>query len=269
MEVIKSKDNIYVKEIRKLKIKKNRKKKNEFLVEGVRFVCEALKSNFTVKYILLSEICNPKYIKLLKENDLTDIKVITVSKEIMNNLSNTMNSQGILAVVENNFYNDNNFKNENDAEGFYVLTDGIQDPGNLGTIIRTCHAAGALGIIVTKGTVDVFNDKTLRSTMGSIFYLPVIHDEDLTFVKKLKNDGYKILASYLDSSSKNIYDINLRGRLIICVGNEGNGISNEVLKLSDIKVKIPMPGGTESLNAAVAASILIYEKVRENINIKL
>ena len=147
-----------------------------------------------------------------------------------------------------------------------MLADKIQDPGNMGTIIRTAHAAGALGVILTKGTVDIYNEKTLRATMGSIFKIPVIYDNDLSLVQKLRDSGFKLVTSSLDTD-KNFYDIDLREKIIISVGNEGNGISDEIYDLCDLKVKIPMPGGAESLNVAVAASIMMYEVVRQKNNI--
>jgi TrmH family RNA methyltransferase len=148
-------------------------------------------------------------------------------------------------------------------DGFYILADRIQDPGNMGTIIRTAHAAGASGVITTEGTVDIYNEKTMRSTMGSIFHIKVIEDSDLKIIKELKNRGFKLVVSTLDTD-KNFFDVSLKDNVIIAVGNEGNGISDRVQSIADIKVKIPMPGGAESLNVGVAASIMVFEKVRQD-----
>ena len=147
---------------------------------------------------------------------------------------------------------------------FYLLCDKLQDPGNLGTIIRTAHAAGVDGIILTKGTVDIYNEKTIRASMGSLFHIPVIYDDkDNTIVKELCNKGFSLLSTSLEGD-KDFFEEDLTGKLIISVGNEGNGVSKEIYDLSDKKVKIPMPGGAESLNVAIAASIILYEKVRQN-----
>ena len=147
---------------------------------------------------------------------------------------------------------------------FYLLCDKLQDPGNLGTIIRTAHAAGVDGIILTKGTVDIYNEKTIRASMGSLFHIPVIYDDkDNTIVKGLCNKGFSLLSTSLEGD-KDFFEEDLSGKLIISVGNEGNGVSKEIYELSDKKVKIPMPGGAESLNVAIAASIILYEKVRQN-----
>jgi len=188
-------------------------------------------------------------------------KVYSITDSLFKSICDTENPQGIIAVVKNKPVE---IKYDH---GFYMLADKVQDPGNMGTIIRTAHAAGALGVIITKGTVDIYNEKTLRSTMGSIFKIPVIEDKDLSLVQKLRNGGFKLVTSSLDTD-KNFYDIDLKEKVIISVGNEGNGISDEVYELSDLKIKIPMPGGAESLNAAVAASIMMYEVVRQKNNIE-
>ena len=172
-------------------------------------------------------------------------------------ISSTENPQGIAAIVN---YSNMDIKNR---AGFYILADKVQDPGNLGTIIRSAHASNALGVIITRGTVDAYNDKTLRSTMGSIFHVPIIDDSDLSNLNKLRDNGFKLVVSSLDTEN-NFFDVDLTGNIIIAVGNEGAGVSAEVMELSDIKVKIPMPGGAESLNVSAAASIMMFEVVRQN-----
>ena len=177
---------------------------------------------------------------------------------MLRELCSTEEPQGVVAVVRMNEVDLN-------KEGsFYILCDKVQDPGNLGTIIRTAHAAGVDGVILTKGTVDIYNEKTIRSTMGSMFYIPIIlEDSDFTITKSLINKGFSLLATSLEGN-KDFFKEDLSGKIIISVGNEGNGVSEEVYSLSDKKVKIPMPGGAESLNVAIATSIVIYEKVRQN-----
>ena len=174
------------------------------------------------------------------------MKLYTLKDSLLRELCSTEEPQGVVAVVRMNEVDLN-------KEGsFYILCDKVQDPGNLGTIIRTAHAAGVDGVILTKGTVDIYNEKTIRSTMGSMFYIPIIlEDSDFTITKSLKGN-------------KDFFKEDLSGKIIISVGNEGNGVSEEVYSLSDKKVKIPMPGGAESLNVAIATSIVIYEKVRQN-----
>ncbi|MCR1935360.1 TrmH family RNA methyltransferase [Clostridium tepidum] len=260
--MISSKDNQLIKEIRKLREKKYRVQNQQFIIEGFRFFEEALKSNSNIDKVFIEEKSLNKLKELYKKYSIKDnIDTYIVSYSVLKNISNTENPQGIVAVI--NYFKKESLDLEN---GFYILVDKVQDPGNMGTIIRTAHAAGALGIITTKGTVDVYNEKTLRSTMGSIFYIPIIEDDNLNKVRFLQQNGFRLLISSLDTNN-NFYDVNMTENMIIAVGNEGNGISEDLNNISDIKVKIPMPGLAESLNVAVACSIMTFERIRQ-INMK-
>lgn len=252
---IESKNNNLFKEIKKLKEKKHRVKNNKYLIEGLRFVEEAIKSEIAIDSIIFTESFKEKNPDLfLKINE--DTRLIKMSESLLRQLCSTENPQGVVCVL--------NMQNKELKNGdLVILVDKVQDPGNMGTIIRTAHAAGAAGIIMTKGTVDIYNDKTLRSTMGSIFYIPVIEVDSLDLLKSLKDRGYKLLVSSLQGE-KNFFEEDLKEKVIIAVGNEGNGVSDEIYNISDIKVKIPMPGEAESLNVAVATSIMIYEKIRQS-----
>ena len=243
---IESKNNNLFKEIKKLKEKKHRIKSNKYLIEGLRFVEEAIKSKVSIDSIIFTESFKEKNPDLF----------LKMNETLLKQLCSTENPQGIVGVI--------NMQNKELKSGeLVVLVDKVQDPGNMGTIIRTAHAAGAAGIVMTKGTVDIYNDKTLRSTMGSIFYIPIVEDNSLDFVKSLKKEGYKLVVSSLQGKN-NFFEENLQGKVMIAVGNEGNGVSDEVYDIADIKVKIPMPGEAESLNVAVATSIMIYEKIRQS-----
>lgn len=244
---IESKNNNLFKDIKKLKEKKHRIKSNKYLIEGLRFVEEAIKSKVSIDSIIFTESFKEKNPDLfLKINE--NIKLIQMNEALLKQLCSTENPQGIVGVI--------NMQNKELKSGeLVVLVDKVQDPGNMGTIIRTAHAAGAAGIVMTKGTVDIYNDKTLRSTMGSIFYIPIVEDDSLDFVKSLKKEGYKLVVSSLQGKN-NFFEENLQGKVMIAVGNEGNGVSDEVYDIADIKVKIPMPGEAESLNVAVATSIM-------------
>ncbi|MCR4945094.1 MAG: RNA methyltransferase [Clostridium sp.] len=257
MVYIESKDNSLYKETKKLKERKGRSKSSKYIIEGFRLVQEAFKAGIDIEYLFISNKEEYKLDDYLKEyKDKT--KVYGLDDNLLKELCATEKPQGIVAVVK---MKDKDIALEGD---FYIICDKVQDPGNLGTIIRTAHAAGVNGIILTKGTVDVYNEKTIRSTMGSLFYVPVVYDDDnLTLVKKLKEKGFSILATSLEGE-KDFFNEDLSGKIAISVGNEGNGVSEEVYNISDKKVKIPMPGGAESLNVAIASSIIIYEKVRQN-----
>lgn len=259
MDIIQSRNNALIKHAKKLKDKKYRIENKSFIVEGFRFVEEALKSSFDVENVFVSEdTLKNKYTESIISLIEGNTKVYCVNNIIMKDICNTETPQGIAAIVKMKEYSLQN------KEGFYVFVDRIQDPGNLGTIIRTAHAAGAVGVLYSRGTVDIYNEKTLRSTMGSMFYLPIIEDSKLELLSTLKNSGFKVIVSSLDTE-KNFFDVNLKDKIVICVGNEGNGLSEAVYLYADEKVKIPMPGGAESLNASIAASIMIYEALRQNL----
>ncbi|WP_163194419.1 TrmH family RNA methyltransferase [Clostridium thermarum] len=256
LELIQSKDNQLIKEVKKLKEKRYREEQGKFFIEGCRFVEEAFKAGADVEKLLISQKHSEKYINIFQSAVKVSLHVIKDS--LFNDICDTEAPQGIAAIIRKKTYNT---PREN---GLFVLVDKVQDPGNLGTIIRTAHAASAKGIIYTAGTVDPYNEKTLRSTMGSIFYVPIIEDKNLQMVASMKEVGYKVVASSLDAE-ENFFARTYGEKVIIAVGNEGKGISEEVYALADIRVKIPMPGGAESLNASVAASIMIYEVLRQNL----
>ena len=257
MIVIESKDNTLFKYTKKLKERKHRTKENKYIIEGFRLVQEAFKAKCNIEYIIVNEGGKGKLEDYLNQY-MDNVKIYEMRNELFSQLTSTENTQGIIAVANIN----NSISNINGD--FYLLCDKVQDPGNLGTIIRTAHAARVNAIILTKGTVDIYNDKTIRSTMGSIFYIPIIYDNDLSLLKKLKGEGFSLVATSL-KESKNFFEEDLSGKVILSVGNEGNGISEEIFELADKKVKIPMPGGAESLNVGVATSIILFEKVRQSL----
>ncbi|WP_294373279.1 RNA methyltransferase [uncultured Clostridium sp.] len=258
MIFIESKDNNLFKETRKLKERKNRNKAGRYIIEGFRLVQEAFKAGLDIEYMIVTSEGKEKMNVHLKEYIDDSTKIYEMSNSLFNELVSTEKPQGIAAVVSMD-------EKPLDIDGeFYLLCDKVQDPGNLGTIIRTAHAVKADGVILTKGTVDIYNEKTIRSTMGSLFYVPVHYDDDnMSLVKLLKDKNFKIVVTSLDTD-KDFFQEDLRGKVLLTVGNEGNGVSDEVYKLSDTKVKIPMPGNAESLNVAIATSVIMYEKMRQD-----
>lgn len=257
MIFIESKENTIYKEAKKLKERKNRNKISKYVIEGFRLIEEAIKANLDIEYLILTQLGFEKLNNYIDKSNMEDKKIYCINDNLFKDLTCTENPQGIIAIV--------NMKNKKlDFSGdFYLLCDKVQDPGNLGTIIRTAHAAGVNGIILSKGTVDIYNEKTIRATMGSLFYMPIYYDDDFKLINSLKKDGFKLIVTSLESS-KDFFKEELSGKVILTVGNEGNGVSKEVLDLADRRVKIPMPGGAESLNVAIATSIIIYEKVRQS-----
>ena len=205
--------------------------------------------------------------KALKSDEINDF-LSNIDKETLNihvcedklfeKISDTVASQGIVGVVKL----PDNSHSEIKENGLYIALDRLQDPGNLGTIIRTADAAGVDGILVSKGTVDPFNAKVLRSTMGSIFKVNLIFEDDLKerLVSEQKN-GAKVLVTNLENAA-NYNEINYMGTLIIVIGNEGSGVSSDIINMATQNVKIPIWGEAESLNASVAAGILMYEAAK-------
>jgi TrmH family RNA methyltransferase len=259
---ISSGQNQVIKEIKALKEKKYREQKGLFFIEGIRFIEEAIKEKEVIAKILISDkLTEAKggsdILKRLKESNCCDI--YTVPNKLYMEVTDTENPQGILAVLSKKSVD---IEEVYDNKNFFVVLDSIQDPGNMGTIIRTADAAGATAVIVSKGCVDVYNPKVLRSTMGSIFHLPICYCEDiLQTLQSLKDKGITLCAAHLNGS-KSYYDLAYKDNIAIIVGNEANGISDSVSAISNELVKIPMEGKSESLNASVAAGLLIYEVLR-------
>lgn len=261
MKLITSKDNEIIKNIKKLKEKKFRDLNNEFIIEGVKMIQEAINEKAMIKKIIVCEDNLKDGIidqKLLYE--IAKYECISVPKKIFDMISEVQNPQGILAVIQKkNKQEDINFK-----EDVIVVLDGLQDPGNLGTILRTIDSVGLKQVIVSKQTADAYNPKVVRSTMGAIFRVNIIESENLLeTLKETKKHKYKIMATSLETENT-IYDVDYHKKVVI-IGNEANGVSKNILESADEKIKIPMLGKTESLNASVATAVILYEYVRNKI----
>ena len=259
MQVITSKDNEQVKHIKKLKDKKYRIVNNEYVVEGIKLVKEAILEKTQIKTIVICDGCDMESSfdqKTLYE--IAKLNCITVSEKIFKELSEVENPQGIMAIIARN-----NENTEVDySQDIIVVLDNIQDPGNLGTILRTVDSIGANQIILSKGTTDSFSSKAIRSSMGAIFRVNIIECENLVEkIKEIKKHKYTVIATSLDTD-ESIYDINFN-KVAIVIGNEANGVEKDVLEKVDRLAKIPMLGRTESLNASVATGIVLYEYVRQ------
>ncbi len=259
MQIITSKDNEQIKQIRKLKDKKFRDEMGLYVVEGIKTVNEAIAEGADIQIVVISDDSSEQ--DELKQKMLYAVSkfdILYVNEQVFESISHVMHPQGILAVIKKQEQQCEINYNENQI----VILDNIQDPGNLGTIIRTVDSCGLSQIIVSKDTVDAYSPKVVRSTMSGIFRVNVIEAENIVeTIEDLKNHGYKVVATSLDTN-KTIYDIDYNKTAII-IGNEANGVSKEVLSKSDAKVKIPMQGKTESLNAAVATGIVLYEAMRQ------
>lgn len=237
--------------IKSLKTKKAREKSRRYVVEGIKSVKDAILAGADMEYAVVSD-------KFEKDIDL-DL-VYRVPDAIFAPLCDTETPQGILAVI--NMPEDR--MQEPDAE-LYLLCDKVNDPGNMGTIIRICDAVDC-GLLLMKDTVDIYSPKTVRASMGSFFHTKVRCGLDLDDVIKMKNQGYTIISGALSADTKDYREIPKDGKRIIVVGNEANGISDEILALSDFSAKIPIWGRAESLNVGVAASLMLYEARRNRKN---
>ena len=253
---IESASNALIKQTKKLKEKKYRVREKLFIAEGDN-LCREL---FNYKPELVKTVFATE--EYLKENPVEGFDVISVPDFILESLCETKTPQGIVAVAS---------FGEAASVGFIgdcllVYLDNVKDPGNVGTIIRTADAAGADGVILSKECADIYNSKTLRATMGSAFHIQVIYeDEYLSILKNLKEQGYKIFAGCLDAKGY-IFDEDFKGKSVICIGNEAHGISDELVNIGVNKTKIPILGKAESLNAAIAGAVMMYEAVRQRGN---
>lgn len=248
---ITSTSNSQVKRLVNLKNKSSaRKKENVFIVEGMKMYRETPKEQ--IESIYIEEKFAELYEKEIKEN------YTIVTENVFKQISDTVTPQGIIAVVRQNEYKLENILSNNEKQ-LFVLLENLQDPGNLGTIIRTAEGAGVAAVIAGKSTVDVYNPKVIRSTMGSIFRVPYIVTEDLEKdIEELKAKGVCIYAAHLDG--KDYYDNeNYNESTAFIIGNEANGLTDKMAANADKLVKIHMCGQLESLNASVAAAILMYE----------
>ncbi len=239
------------------KKRKLREEKGIFIVEGIRMFRETPIE--LIEEIYATEEFYQKN-KALFPNVL-DKKIELCSEPVFQKISETTTPQGILCVVRRKSYDISQLLNREDAH-ILVLED-LQDPGNVGTIFRTAEAAGVTGIIMSKSTADLYQAKTIRSTMGSIFRMPCVCVEDVReAVCELKKHKFFTFAAHLDGE-KWYNEVEYKGKVAFLIGNEGNGLTDLVAKEADTFIRIPMEGEVESLNAAIAATILMYEAYRQ------
>ncbi|HSQ88997.1 RNA methyltransferase [Romboutsia sp.] len=256
--MITAKDNDKVKYTKALLKTKNRNKESKFIIEGYRILTLAIECNANIDYVFINEDFEGKdeHVSFLNTLRTKNIKIYKTTNKIFNDLVDTENTQGILGVVK--FKPKNIEENLNDESRFVLILDRIQDPGNMGTIIRTADAAGVDVIIALKGCVDIYNPKVIRSTMGSIFDMNIIHTTQDEAIRLLKSKNFDIVSSYLETN--NFYNtVEYSYKTALVIGNEANGINEELVSKSDILVKIPIYGKAESLNAAISSAILMYE----------
>lgn len=252
--MIESIQNPKVKRWAELLSKKGRENHRAYLIEGLRLVEEAISSGAPIEALIWQSGKSFPFLQSLPAY----IEQWEVNEAIIKKLSDTEQSQGILAVVSIAKGKNEDFIQKGNL---FLLVDGVQDPGNLGAIIRSADAAGVDAVILGEGTVDLYNPKTVRSTMGSLYHLPIYVLPLEQAIPKLQQQGITVLASSLDTEY-GYHQFNYPDKVAIIVGNEGNGIREDILSQVDLKVKIPIYGKAESLNVAIATALLLYEARR-------
>lgn len=255
--MITSTSNVQMKEITALlKKSKERKEKKAFVIEGRKMfeeICQdktkVIKAYFAESYV------NAGY----AEEAMKEVPYEIVADSVFNSMAETVTPQGVLAIVRMPEYSLEDMISD---AGTLVFLENLRDPGNLGTIIRTAEAAGVSGVILSKESVDIYNPKVIRSTMGAVYRVPFLYVDDfLALLQELRAREVRLLAAHL-KGKKTFDKADYSGKVGILIGNEANGLSEEASELANEKVLIPMAGSVESLNAAVAAALLMYEAFR-------
>ncbi|MBU9721182.1 MULTISPECIES: TrmH family RNA methyltransferase [Bacillaceae] len=246
MEVIESLQNTKVKSWKKLHTRKGREKAGQFLIEGVHLIEEALKAELPIKELLIEEEKETPH-----EWKVLNLSEVYVTKKVMKEVCETETPQGYAAICDLPIN-----KNILLEKGKFLFIDGVQDPGNLGAMIRTADAAGVDGVILGDGTVDLFNGKVLRSTQGSAFHVPVQKMNLEEAVQLCRDQSIPIFGTSLTGSTYNA--IEPQENFALIMGNEGNGVQESLLELCDQNLYIPIHGQAESLNVSIATGILLY-----------
>ena len=259
-----------------MKNAKERRKQDVFLVEGIR---------------MFGEIPNIRHVETFateafyeKNKEMfSGLSYELVAEHVMNAISDTRTPQGVVSMVKRKHYSVEevcgvkkasgeyttcstlkaiNEQTDNVVQPLVIALENIQDPGNLGTILRTAEGAGVTGILMSRDTVDIYNPKVVRSTMGSIFRMPFCYVENLTeTIKEFGQQGYRTYCAHMQGTS--FYDFDFSNPTIFCIGNEGKGLTKELMDAASYQICIPMHGKVESLNAATAATVLMYEAMRQ------
>ncbi|MEN1990369.1 TrmH family RNA methyltransferase [Paenibacillus hubeiensis] len=259
MDIV-SPQNNRVKEWAQLLEKKHRTRQHKYMIEGIHLVQEALRAGADLECIAYDgERGIPKELAGL-ETPLQNVEWISVSPAVIAKCTDTMTPQPVFAVVRKSSEPLQNLWS--DAKGLVVVLDGVQDPGNVGTIIRSADAAGAAGVVLGAGSADVYNPKTIRSTMGSLFHLPIVEGDLETILSEAKAAGVRLVSTSLQAEHS-CYSYDFTQSVWLVIGNEGKGISDATARRVDDAITIPMQGQAESLNAAMAATVLLFEAMRQ------
>jgi len=264
IEIITSSQNKLIKLVASLKLKKYRDELGLFIVEGVRLVEEAANSNWLIETCIYTReaLQQERVQEIMAGLKSKNCRLIQVPTIIYDKVTETKEPQGIMVIAQKHAYQLSDVLNDG-KKPFFVVLDELQDPGNVGTIIRTAAAAGCTGVILTKGCTDVFASKVVRASMGSIFNVPIFEGLSISEVLSyFAQHCIDILATSLESS--NVYfKADFTKAIAVVFGNEGNGVSNQLLEHAQDRLYIPLLGRVESLNVAASAAVILYEVVRQ------
>lgn len=269
-QYISSKANSLVVKIAKLKDKKYRKAERLFRFDGVKLFSEAIEKGAHIEYIFIMESANEAIKNAVKDAQL-DSKVYLLSDEAFNKLTNEQSPEGVITVcsyLENvEELSDIGLLSAQLSNGTTLILESVRDAGNLGTIIRSAKAFSIDNLIISSDCADIYNPKTVRAAMGALFSQKIaIVDGISTLVKDLRNRGVTVYAAALDGDAKKLGSFELKLGDAIVIGNEGHGLSNEVIGACDECIFIPMEIGSESLNASIAASVCMWELYKTKLN---
>lgn len=253
--MINSTANEKYKYIKSLLKKKSRTQHRRYTVEGIKSVRDALKMGKVCEIAVSESFYNNEVF------DYKDTKVNIIKDEIFPALCDTQTPQGIIGIAvigkKEQSYN---------TDKVYIYCDCVTDPGNAGTIIRTADASGCGGVIFSKGCVDIYSPKTVRASMGSFFSIDIVSGAEKEILSEMKKRGFSVICGALNDNTVNYTSVDMTKPTVIVIGNEANGVSDEVMSICDKCVKIPIYGSAESLNAGVAAAVIMYEAARQRDN---
>ena len=273
---INSPDNQVYKNLIKLGQKKNRDRDGLYIIEGENLIEEAIKNGIEIQSVFIREDYPEERLpEAAAAQAASEVQIFSLKRQLFNKASDTETPQGILAVCRKPAVSEAAFFEEAERhdgqiasdvpDQRFIVLDRLQDPGNLGTILRTADAAGIRRIVVVKGTADLFSPKTVRAAAGSLFRVRLFFTPDgQSAIDAMKKRGIRILCTS-PHAGKMYFEENLKDRIALVIGNEANGASETFLENSDSLINIPMNGSIESLNAAVSAAVVMYESVRQKI----
>ncbi|MGF3115041.1 TrmH family RNA methyltransferase [Facklamia sp. P13064] len=254
MEIIQSKQNQRIKDYRKLHLAKNRKKTETYLIEGEHLIEEAITYQAAIEVVLMTPSYHENHIQTIEQIKQAQIEVLILSEEVMKTVALTQHTQGVMAVIKKK---ESNLAKKNINGSHYLLCDGVQDPGNLGTMIRTADAAGFDGVFLAEGCVDLYNDKVIRASQGSLWHLPIYEASNAQIFKAIQASELPLYCTAVNQEAEDYRKL-IANHCVLVLGNEGQGVGPFWMEKADKSVFIPMPGKAESLNVSIAAGILMF-----------